>query len=184
MMKRHPLPTQECLKELFLYEEETGRLYWKYRPENSFYDLRSARNWNTKYAGKEAGTKDKNGAIVFTLECKVHFAHRIIYKIKTGLEPPYIDHFDLNPGNNLFDNLRPASNAQNSWNKNKYARNTSGYKGVTYDKIHRKWVGRVGFNYKSHGAGYFDKIEDAAAAVCILREKLHGSFFRHDLSKE
>jgi len=44
-----------------------------------------------------------------------------------------LDHKDRNKGNNHIDNLRNASRKQNCGNS-KYRRNTSGYKGVHYQK--------------------------------------------------
>lgn len=42
--------------------------------------------------------------------------------------------------------------------------NTSGYKGVSFDKKAKKWRALIGFKKKSYHLGYFDKLEDAVKA--------------------
>lgn len=35
--------TQEYIREIFFYDEEAGKLYWNYNPNNS-------NTWNTRFA--------------------------------------------------------------------------------------------------------------------------------------
>ena len=65
---------------------------------------------------------------------KVLMMHRVIAK-RAGLNlSAYIDHKDGNKLNNTRSNLRPATNQQNQFNTERQANNTSGFKGVTWDK--------------------------------------------------
>lgn len=42
--------------------------------------------------------------------------------------------------------------------------NTSGYKGVTYDKLRKKWRAYIGFKGKHINLGYYEEIVDAIEA--------------------
>ena len=56
MLKRHSLPSQAELNDLFHYDENTGVLFWKKRPRELFVDQRSCDLWNTRQAGNPAGS--------------------------------------------------------------------------------------------------------------------------------
>jgi hypothetical protein len=90
-----------------------------------------------------------------------------------------IDHIDGNSSNNRIENLRGVTGSQNQWNRKKSVNNTSGIKGINWDKQKSKWVSRVMVNYKSIFLGRFDTLEEATVAVENAREKYHGEFARH-----
>ena len=78
---------------------------------------------------------------------KCLYLHRFVWIIKTKTEPTSsIDHADINPLNNQFENLRLASRREQQHNKGKRKDNTSGYIGVNH---HHK----VNKHYKN---GYID----------------------------
>jgi len=94
----------------------------------------------------------------------------------TGIEPRKVDHIDRNPLNNRIDNLRAADDHINAWNSGKKHHNTSGYKGVVYFAQTNKWSAKVGYKRKLIHGGYYNTKEEAHAAACDLRRKLHGEF--------
>lgn len=47
--------TQELVRRLFDYE--SGRLIWKYRPDSDFKSKSIAKRWNAKYAGHPSGKR-------------------------------------------------------------------------------------------------------------------------------
>jgi hypothetical protein len=51
--------------------------------------------------------------------------------------------------------------------------NTSGVRGVSWNKALRKWNAYVGHNWVQYKLGYFDSIEEAAASVLAKRLELH-----------
>ena|SRR5690625_179208 len=51
--------------------------------------------------------------------------------------------------------------------------NTSGHKGVTYDKQRKKWRAYIGFKGKQISLGYFDNVEDAVKARQDAEEKYY-----------
>jgi len=53
------------------------------------------------------------------------------------------------------------------------SRNTSGHKGVTYDKQRKKWRSYIGFKGKQISLGYFDNIEDAIKVRKKAEEKYY-----------
>lgn len=89
-----------------------------------------------------------------------------------------VDHIDLNPLNNRRSNLRLTSHQQNSANRRKPISNTSGFKGVCWDKQTNKWQAKIGVNNKQKYLGRFDTPEEAYAAYCKAAEELHGEFAR------
>ncbi len=74
--------------------------------------------------------------------------------------------------------MREATNAQNAHNARMYANNTTGVKGVTFNRHAGKYHARVKLNYVSHNLGYFDTLEEADHAVRKKRHDLHGVFAR------
>ena len=77
---------------------------------------------------------------------------RIIMGEPEGLE---IDHINLNPLDNRRENLRIATTQQNCKNKNKYSTNTSGFKGVSFNKQKQKFEARISIDGKKKFLGYF-----------------------------
>jgi len=57
--------------------------------------------------------------------------------------------------------------------------NTSGIKGVSWNKSAKKWVGQVWKNGKNHRTKFFECKDECAKAVADLRKSLHGEFARH-----
>jgi hypothetical protein len=160
MLKRHTLPSQDELNDLFVYDELSGWLYWKPRSLEMFQDSRSWKIWNTRYAGKQAGCRDADGAIVISLRGKTEFAHRLIWKMKTSQEPSYIDHRDLDPSNNRFSNLRTAQHSQNLFNVAGHKNTISGLKGVHFNKrcLKKPWNAVVGKGGKNYGTYILDSL--------------------------
>ena len=96
----------------------------------------------------------------------LYLNQRVIYFL-THQEDPYpleIDHIDRNTLNNTVSNLRAVTHKDNCFNKGTPKNNTSGHKGVYWDRD--KGVYRVlGFEHKKRiHLGYFDTYEKAVEA--------------------
>lgn len=63
-----------------------------------------------------------------------------------------VDHINGNRADNRKSNLRICTNQENSMNRNKNKNNTSGYKGVVYDKERKKWRARIQHNGKHYAS--------------------------------
>lgn len=74
----------------------------------------------------------------------------------------FVDHIDGNKLNNQKSNLRNITPSGNAQNQKKHADNTSGYKGVTWNKQRKKWVAQIYYNNKQLSlGGFLCKIEAA-----------------------
>lgn len=98
------------------------------------------------------------------------FMHHLLMPRISGFE---IDHKDLNPFNNQKDNLRYATQSQNSQNK-KQTNNTSGYKGVSFKKRSGKWQAQIMKDQVAYHLGYFITAEGAACAYDKKAKELFG----------
>ena len=81
-----------------------------------------------------------------------------------------IDHINRDKMDNRQSNLRFTSQKTNTHNSSMYTTNTSGHRGVTYDKRNNKWVAQAFFEGKMCYGGRFEKIEDAVKARKKLEE--------------
>ena len=167
MPKFKPLPSLQRVKELLSYDSETGKLYWK----------QSVARWIKP--GDEAGSYLRC-AVDVTIDTITYRAHRIVWLLVTGNDPGtfLIDHLDGNPHNNKFQNLRLATSRQNQCNQKRRIDNTSGLKGVTWDKSRNKWSARIQVKGKYIFLGRHKTKEEAYAAYCEAARKLHGEFAR------
>ncbi|MGA4647815.1 HNH endonuclease [Citrobacter portucalensis] len=140
-----------------------------------------------KDTGQFFGTKTTNpvgrmhnkGYWRITHANKCYLAHRLAWFFCYGVWPKEIDHIDNNKLNNSIGNLREVTHQLNQLNMPLRSNNTSGVKGVNWDKQRKRWRGRVIINGKYFTAGYFKEIEDAEVAIRALRERVHGEFTNH-----
>lgn len=95
------------------------------------------------------------------IDGKTKCLHQIILGKKEGFE---IDHIDRNPLNNCRLNLRYVTHHQNMMNTSKQKNNTSGFRGVTWDRHAKKWAAQIFVNGKHLHLGLYTDIMDAAAA--------------------
>jgi hypothetical protein len=72
--------------------------------------------------------------------------------------------------------LRIATGAENQRNRGKQKNNTSGYKGVHWNKSHGQYHARTIHNGKEISGGYFDSPREAAAKYNELAKIYHGEF--------
>ncbi len=87
-----------------------------------------------------------------------------------------MDHIESNKLNNTISNLRWCSNQENQYNRQLNENNTSGIKGVWFNKIRNKWHSQIQINNKQIHIGYYDNIEDAKIARQKRSAELYGEF--------
>lgn len=154
--------TQAYAKEHLDYDPETGWLTWKRLKEYNRHD----RQFNTKFAGKRAGTIDIHGYRQLKLNKKVYYAHRIIWLWWTGEWPKeQIDHINGIPDDNRISNLRDVTHFKNQQNRTKPNKNNkSGHIGIDYCKRENKWRARFMVEGKVNNLGLFSSLESAKLA--------------------
>lgn len=104
--------------------------------------------------------------------------HRQIMGLKTG-DGCVVDHINGDKLDNRRSNLRVCYQAQNKMNCGSYRSNTSGFKGVTWDKRCGKWLAQIMVNHKNYNLGRFATPEDAHRAYCEAADRMHGEFANH-----
>lgn len=101
--------------------------------------------------------------------------HTVIMKTPRGMKT---DHINGNGLDNRRENLRICTHAENMRNSRPHSNNTSGFKGVAWNKRESKWVAHIRLNRKRIHLGYFDTAEAAATAYEKAARELHGEFSR------
>lgn len=96
--------------------------------------------------------------------------HRYIIDTPDGLDT---DHINGNKLDNRVVNLRPATRAENQWNRKKQS-GSSKYKGVT--KQGNGWKAQLRCNKEFIYLGYYDSEEAASKAYSEATKKYHGDF--------
>ncbi len=85
-----------------------------------------------------------------------------------------VDHINGDKLDNRRSNLRLANNTENQWNSKKSTRNKSGYKGVLWHKLHKKWMVSI----QRDCVGYYDDLEVAAWFYNKHAKERFGDFAR------
>lgn len=163
-----PIPiTTEQLRQILNYNPETGEFFWRV----------GGRGWR---AGSVAGTIRSDGYVKITIGGQRYYAHRLAWLYMYGeVSAATIDHIDMNPSNNKISNLRQATHSENKWNTRKRRDNTSGFKGVRWHQVHKKWYARITYLGKEFFIGHFDTAEQASTAYNDKARELFGEFYRN-----
>ena len=163
-MERNMEITQNQVKELFEYRD--GELFWRVSQGRS-------------KIGNKTGTLNSDGYLHTIISKKAYKNHRIIFLMFHGYLPKFIDHIDGNRSNNIINNLREATRAQNTCNAKTPSTNTSGVKGVCWSKRDRKWLVQLCVEGKKKYFGCYHDIKVAKFIVETMRHKYHKEFARH-----
>jgi hypothetical protein len=89
---------------------------------------------------------------------------------------PCVDHIDGNKLNNNVSNLRYATHSENSQNCKIRTDNTSGSKGVSFNKASNKWTAQIKIDGISIHLGLFENKEDAIQARIIKANQVFGIY--------
>lgn len=86
----------------------------------------------------------------YAVACK-DYEHILFHREVMCIADPkvQVDHINGNRLDNRKSNLRLCSNQENSMNKYKNSNNSSGYKGVYFDRDRGKWRGAIQYDGKS-----------------------------------
>lgn len=103
------------------------------------------------------------------------YLHRFIMQAEKGIE---VDHRDGDGRNCVRSNMRFATKAGNSQSQKKKKSNTSGHKGVRFNKQANAWVAFIGANGKQYHLGSFKTMPEAIAARIAAGNMLHKEFHK------
>jgi Demerecviridae HNH endonuclease len=157
-----------ALRRRLRYEAKTGALIWICGGKGRRHE-----------AGARAGTIEKSGYRRIRLSHRAYAAHRVAWALYYGEWPPgFLDHINRDRDDNRISNLRIATNSQNQANVGRCRRNTSGYKGVSYDKGLGKWRAAIRRGGPPQTIGLFGSPEDAHAAYLKKAVAYFGEFAR------
>lgn len=180
-MADHPLLTADILRSRVIYDPETGDFTWKMQPVPPGRE-KALLGWNTKYGGhKVRGFIHRHGHMQFGFgDFGAHImAHRLAWLYVYGEWPNgHIDHINGNPSDNRIANLRLATRAENSRNCKMHKTNTSGVKGVFWNRRLKKWQCSISVNNRTIYIGIFNDINDASAARREAEDRYFGEFAR------
>jgi hypothetical protein len=105
--------------------------------------------------------------------------HREVLELPIG-RLPEVDHISMDTLDNRRSNLRlcPLGGKRNAQNSGPRSANTSGFKGVTWDASHNRWLAQINADSRHYQLGRFGDPEAAARAYDAAALRLHGEFAR------
>lgn len=158
--------TAERLREKLSYDPETGLFTRLIK-----YKRRS------KHRPQAVGRLSQQGYVEINVDQKRYKAHRLAWLYMTGAWPiKSIDHRDQVKDNNRWANLREATKAQNMQNCGVISSNTSGVRGVYWNKAAKKWQAYIKVDKQYTYLGLHETIESAAICRRAAELKLHKEF--------
>lgn len=177
--------TCEFVRKVLDYDPESGILLWRERQKQDFKRSYEFKRWNSRYAGKKAGTisNPKRGTpyLRVKLNGKTYEAHRLIWFYMTDEWPLHeIDHRDSDGLNNRWLNLRNATDQQNCANRSVRSDNSLGIKGVYFDKESRRYRAEIQVSGRKIYLGRFDTPEEGSRAYMAAAAHHFGEFARKE----
>lgn len=160
-------PTKEELCRLFEYKD--GNLICKQKTNNK----------SRIKIGDVIGTIGSDGYYKTKINGVFYFVHRLIFLMHYGFVPKIIDHINGIRSDNRIQNLREATQRQNSYNRKLRINNKSGVKNVCWDPNANLWKVQISIDGKQTNCGFFASLEDARIRATALRKKHHRDFANH-----
>lgn len=172
------LPEADYLRECFSYDPESGELRWKTRPRSHFTTDRGCAQTNSRFTDRLAATRGNAfGHASVCVGGRVFYAHRIIWKMARGTEPPEIDHQRGVFAGDKWTNLRAATRQQNTQNKKVRSDSKTGFKGVRRDERTGRFGADIMVNGKRLWLGTFVTAKAAHDAYCEAAKRHFGEFW-------
>jgi hypothetical protein len=160
--------TQQQVQELFEYSD--GDLHWKPRT--------LSRNRPSVLNGKKVGCPNGSGYLTMVHDKRKYYLHQLVFLMHHGYIPSNVDHIDGNGSNNRIENLRLATVSENMYNTKINTKNTSGFKGVHFNKQKQKWQAKLWVRGEQIARAFQSK-ELAVEFMELFREMAHGQFANH-----
>lgn len=118
-------------------------------------------------------SKGNHGYLQGALDGKMCLMHRIV----TNCPPDkQVDHINHNKLDNRLCNLRIGTASHNQMNETLSENNTSGFKGVSFNKRRSKWEAYIYLHRRKIHLGFFDEFDDAIKVRQKADEKYYGDW--------
>ena len=154
------------MHELFNYDQNTGKLFWKIRKSGILQNRgadREAGNFCNTHKCRKVMVNKKN-----------YYVHRIVWFLHYGYWPTkQIDHINGIPSDNRICNLREASDAENKQNLGIKKTNTTGQTGVCLDKRYGTYSATIHNKGKKIHLGTFKTFEESKEAYIEAKKQIH-----------
>lgn len=159
-------PTAKEISQWVRYEVNTGKFYWTRTQSNRVR------------IGSEAGCKRSDGYVKLGIMGKYYYAHRLAWIVVHGDIPDgkFVDHID--GLSNCISNLRLADVYQNQHNSKIPVINTSGFKGVCFNKKAGRYMARIKVRNQAVFLGMFDCPTAGHIAYLKAARVFHKEFAR------
>ncbi len=158
---------QEYLKSILYYDPLSGKWTW-------------LKHYYKRLIGKEAGQIKQTGYRIIKINNKEYMSARLACLYMTGEWPKEeMDHKDTIKLNDKWENLREASRAENTRNRNAKLTSLIGLKGVRLTTSN-KYEANIKLNGQFKYLGTFDTPKEAATAYANAAKEAYGEFARHD----
>lgn len=152
------------LRDLIDYDPSTGIFIWKEGPIRR---------------GKRAGSLQPHGYRRIHVGYVRIWEHRLAWAFVHGAYPDgLIDHINGDRSDNRIENLRQATAETNAANSKTRSDNTSGYKGVSWNRRAQKWQVFIGGSGGRVYLGLFSNPKAAHEAYLMAAKKRFGEFAR------
>lgn len=116
---------------------------------------------------------DGKGYPSIWIDGKNVLVHRFILAAPSGIE---VDHVNGNALDARRKNLRMCSRAENMRNRGLRSSNTSGFKGVSWSGVAKRWRAYLLVDGRQKHLGLFDSARDAATAHDAAAREHHKQF--------
>ena len=124
--------------------------------------------WLSQWNWTAVSTHRRNGGYAMRIEAgKTILMHRLILNAPDSAE---VDHVNGDGLDNRRSNLRLATRTQGRANRRRFKTNTSGFKGVSFDKQSGRW--------KLSFVAHFDSAEEAARTYDQIAQLVFGEYAR------
>lgn len=133
------------------------------------------RKKKTAYAHRVV--KDISGRMVNVYLHQVILERILGRKLEKGEIP---DHINGDGLDNRRENIRLATTSQNIANSKLRSTNTSGYRGVSFNKAKGKYMACIEHKGKAHNLGYYNNPEEAHEAYKARAKEIFGEFAKFD----
>lgn len=143
-----------------------------YCPDTGLFKWRISRGFVR--AGSVAGTARKDGYFHIGVYRRNYLSHRLAWMHVHGEYPSSeVDHINRNRGDNRISNLRLVTRSENAQNGSDRKNNTSGYRGVTFNRANSVWIAQITKDTKCIYLGSFTSAEDAHQAYLSAAKHFH-----------